>query len=177
MVTLSIWGLWIGSKADLLGSKLPSCLTKGERVYTVEVKTNVKAPLDKVFDLIGSIQNLPKYHPAYRKVEIVKRDGNLILWKAEAENGKFQGKLTLFPYKPQEGFARIEIEHRDDAASGTHGVWTLKKIPSGTELNFRVDLAGPPESKRLIESVYKKGKALFSEMLENFKKEAERDLI
>ena len=175
-MTLSIWESWIGFDAGLLRSKSPSCQIKGEKVYTVEVKTNIKAPLEKVFDLIGNIQNLPKYHPAYRKVEIVKRDGNLILWKAEAENGKFQGKLTLFPFKPQDGFARIEIEHMDDAASGTHGVWTLRKIPSGTELNFKVNLAGPAESKRLIESVHKKGKALFSKMLENFKKEAERDL-
>ena len=124
---------------------------------TIDTSIEIKAPIDKVWDIISDLDNEPKFWKGTKKTKIISRDGNVITREiiiafrdskcmqkitiqpkekiyAEFTEGIIKGSKTL-NLKSKDGGSLLEANW-DVKMSGLAGMFTgiiKKHIRSGTE--------------------------------------------
>jgi carbon monoxide dehydrogenase subunit G len=99
----------------------------------------VKAPREKVYEVITDFERAPEYFPSVAKaVRIISRDGNDLV--AEAETKAFFGSRTFkvrmeARLRPPDGFTSTNTS----SVGVEHEVMELEAVPEGTRMIYRND--------------------------------------
>lgn len=127
----------------------------------LECEVVIKAPREKIYEIMTDFENLPKYFPAVAKsAKIVSRDGNNFVCEAETKsffiNPTFHVHMegTL---QPPTGFIStnttvIDIEHEK---------FSMEEIPGGTKIHYVNDVELTHPIFRLFGDFFIKNLALW----------------
>ena len=99
----------------------------------------IKAPREKVYNIITDFENMPKYFPKVAEsLRIVSREGNNLTIEAQAKSfGKTFRTHMKTRLCPPKGFISD-----NESAIGTagHEEFMLEEIPEGTKINYTYDV-------------------------------------
>ncbi|MFA5271795.1 MAG: SRPBCC family protein [Candidatus Omnitrophota bacterium] len=96
----------------------------------------IRAPRNKVYEIITDFENAPKYFPAVAKsVEILDRQGNRMVLAAKTKaffaSKKFKVTMNT-ELRPPEGF----ISENISSLGVEHEVFSMEEVPEGTKINY-----------------------------------------
>ena len=100
----------------------------------------IKAPRERVYEVITDFENAPKYFPAVAKsARVVKREGDGLV--VEVETKAFLGSRTFKVHmetrlRPNEGFSSTNTS----SLGVEHEVLSLEAIPEGTRIAYTNDV-------------------------------------
>lgn len=104
----------------------------------------IKAPREKVYEIISDFENMPKYFPKVVKaVRIVNRVGNNLTIEADVKSfGKVYKVNMNTRLRPPEGFIS---ENESTFGTSGHEELFLEEVPEGTKINYiyEIDIHKP----------------------------------
>ncbi len=106
---------------------------------TIDTSIEIKAPIDKVWDIISDLDNEPKFWRGTKETKIISRDGNVIIREIiiAFRDSKCMQKITLEPKE------RIHAEFTEGIIKGSKTL-NLKSKDDGSllEANWDVKMSG-----------------------------------
>lgn len=100
----------------------------------------IKAPREKVYEIMTDFENVPKHFPSVAKsARVLKRDGNNLIVEVEtkaflfSKTYKVRMETTL---RPNEGFTSVNTS----SLGVEHEVVNFEEIPEGTRMVYRNDV-------------------------------------
>ena len=122
-------------------------INTGMKIYRLEYKQLIKAPLAKVWDFFSAPANLGKITPAQMNFEIIRMDGDRMFAGQQIEY-----KVTVMPLIRVTWITKItEVEENkmfvDEQMKGPYNLWrhrhTFKEVEGGVEMTDVIDYAIP----------------------------------
>ena len=105
----------------------------------IDTSIEIKAPIDKVWDIISDLDNEPKFWRGTKETKIISRDGNVIIREIiiAFRDSKCMQKITLEPKE------RIHAEFTEGIIKGSKTL-NLKSKDDGSllEANWDVKMSG-----------------------------------
>ena len=106
---------------------------------TIDTSIEIKAPIDKVWDIISDLDSEPKFWRGTKETKIISRDGNVITREIiiAFRDSKCMQKITLEPKE------RIHAEFTEGIIKGSKTL-NLKSKDGGSllEVNWDVKMSG-----------------------------------
>ena len=106
---------------------------------TIDTSIEIKAPIDKVWDIISDLDSEPKFWRGTKETKIISRDGNVIIREIiiAFRDSKCMQKITLEPKE------RIHAEFTEGIIKGSKTL-NLKSKDDGSllEVNWDVKMSG-----------------------------------
>ena len=106
---------------------------------TIDTSIEIKAPIDKVWDIISDLDSEPKFWRGTKETKIISRDGNVITREIiiAFRDSKCMQKITLEPKE------RIHAEFTEGIIKGSKTL-NLKSKDDGSllEANWDVKMSG-----------------------------------
>ena len=106
---------------------------------TIDTSIEIKAPIDKVWDIISDLDSEPKFWRGTKETKIISRDGNVITREIiiAFRDSKCMQKITLVPKE------RIHAEFTEGIIKGSKTL-NLKSKDGGSllEVNWDVKMSG-----------------------------------
>ena len=106
---------------------------------TIDTSIEIKAPIDKVWNIISDLDNEPKFWRGTKETKIISRDGNVITREIiiAFRDSKCMQKITLEPKE------RIHAEFTEGIIKGSKTL-NLKSKDDGSllEANWDVKMSG-----------------------------------
>jgi carbon monoxide dehydrogenase subunit G len=106
---------------------------------TIDTSIEIKAPIDKVWNIISDLDNEPKFWRGTKETKIISRDGNVIIREIiiAFRDSKCMQKITLEPKE------RIHAEFTEGIIKGSKTL-NLKSKDDGSllEVNWDVKMSG-----------------------------------
>ena len=106
---------------------------------TIDTSIEIKAPIDKVWDIISDLDSEPKFWRGTKETKIISRDGNVIIREIiiAFRDSKCMQKITLEPKE------RIHAEFTEGIIKGSKTL-NLKSKDDGSllEANWDVKMSG-----------------------------------
>ena len=106
---------------------------------TIDTSIEIKAPIDKVWDIISDLDSEPKFWRGTKETKIISRDGNVITREIiiAFRDSKCMQKITLEPKE------RIHAEFTEGIIKGSKTL-NLKSKDNGSllEANWDVKMSG-----------------------------------
>ena len=106
---------------------------------TIDTSIEIKAPIDKVWDIISDLDSEPKFWRGTKETKIISRDGNVITSEIiiAFRDSKCMQKITLVPKE------RIHAEFTEGIIKGSKTL-NLKSKDDGSllEANWDVKMSG-----------------------------------
>ena len=106
---------------------------------TIDTSIEIKAPIDKVWNIISDLDNEPKFWRGTKETKIISRDGNVIIREIiiAFRDSKCMQKITLEPKE------RIHAEFTEGIIKGSKTL-NLKSKDDGSllEANWDVKMSG-----------------------------------
>jgi len=106
---------------------------------TIDTSIEIKAPIDKVWDIISDLDSEPKFWRGTKETKIISRDGNVIIRELiiAFRDSKCMQKITLEPKE------RIHAEFTEGIIKGSKTL-NLKSKDDGAllEANWDVKMSG-----------------------------------
>jgi carbon monoxide dehydrogenase subunit G len=106
---------------------------------TIDTSIEIKAPIDKVWDIISDLDSEPKFWRGTKETKIISRDGNVITREIiiAFRDSKCMQKITLVPKE------RIHAEFTEGIIKGSKTL-NLKSKDDGSllEANWDVKMSG-----------------------------------
>ena len=99
----------------------------------------IKAPRERVYEIMTDFENMPKYFPAVaQSLRIVKKEGDNIIIEAKAKTfGRAIPVRMETQIRPPFGYIS-----NNKSAIGTagHEEFLMEEVPEGTKINYRYDV-------------------------------------
>lgn len=142
----------------------------GPRNLHIENSQIIKAPRERVFQILTDYETWPKFSTFFSRVSVTERNGNIVRLDTDV---KLRGrKVRRMEKHVQTPPARIEVEGEMEGVTNT-SVWKFDSVPEGTCLTASVDaqlngwarLLGPI-AKRQLSSLLRKEMQAYAKYIE-----------
>jgi len=135
----------------------------------IERSTEIKAPIEKVWELISNVERIPEWAKNYAQTVQITSKHRRGVGVTTHEVGVAFGKPYEKDFVVKEWVEKQKIVFESTSGWPWKGSWILKPTRDGTLLTYPVDFELPFEVPRLKEVFSKKYERLLEEWLQNMK--------
>ena len=135
----------------------------------IEKTIEIKASLEKVWDLISNVERIPEWAKGYTEKETITSKQRRGKGVTTHEVGVAFGKLYEKDFTITEWVEKKKIVFESVSGWPWKGLWAMKPVKNGTMFTYAVDFELPFVVPRLKEVFRKKYEKLLEEWLQNIK--------
>jgi len=164
----------LSGKMLIVAFLIDDMMFEGDFLDHVEKTVEIKAPPEKVWELISDLERIPEWARGYVQREEITSAQRRGVGTTTSEIGVSFGKGYSKTFKVIEWVEKEKITFRSTSGWLWKGSWVMKPTEAGTMFTYSVDFELPPGMERLRLSFYKRYEKLIEEWIQNIKNLVEK---